>query len=251
MQTRTALLEPETTDRRRETLRQDRRAASSIIRTSKNSSDRVKLPPPAVNQEIIQIKSSDELREERLIRACRNGDAEACAALVKKYAALIYSVPLHNFGMSQDDAEDIYQICYMKVLNRAKQFRGQARFSAWLRTVVRNICVDCIRAQKPTVSLDQVREGCENCPLSCVCNVDALVNKGEDRSILERAIVKLPDHYRKPIQMFFLEDKSYKEISEILDKPVNTVGTHINRGLARLRKHLSEDPDSEVALQLK
>lgn len=251
MQTRTALLEPEKSDRRRESLRQEKRAVPSIVGSGQRTSERAEPLTPAVTSEIIQIKSADELREERLIRACRNGDAEACAALVKKYAALIYSVPLHNFGMSQDDAEDIYQICYMKVLNRARQFRGQARFSAWLRTVVRNICVDCIRAQKPTVSLDQVREGCENCPLSCVCNVDALVSKGEDRSILERAIVKLPDHYRKPIQLFFFEDKSYKEISEILDEPVNTVGTHINRGLARLRKHISEDPDSEAALQLK
>lgn len=249
MQIKTAVLEPDNIDKRR-------RSRSAALLLEPSATDKASFRPDrakslSTSPDARPARSADDIREEKLIRACRNGDADACAALVKKYAALIYSVPLHNFGMSQDDAEDIYQICYMKVLNRARQFRGQARFSAWLRTVVRNICVDCIRAQKPTVSLDQIREGCENCPLSCVCNVDSLIHKGEDRSILERAIVQLPDHYRKPIQLFFFEDKSYKEISEILDEPVNTVGTHINRGLARLRKHLSEDPDSEAALQLK
>lgn len=106
--------------------------------------------------------------EEQLIRRCRSGDADACAALIRKYASLVYSVPLHSFGMSQDDAEDIYQLAYMKVLSRARQFRGESRFSAWLRTVVRNICVDCLRSQKPAVSLDQFKEGCENCPLNCI-----------------------------------------------------------------------------------
>ncbi|MCC6484079.1 MAG: sigma-70 family RNA polymerase sigma factor [Armatimonadetes bacterium] len=189
-----------------------------------------------------------DLDEERLIHRCRAGDADACAALIRKYAALVYSVPLHNFGMSQDDAEDVYQLAYMKVLNRARQFRGESRFSAWLRTVVRNICVDCLRSQKSTVSLEQFKEGCENCPLTCFCHVDGSVKRAEERSVLEKALANLPDHYRKPIELFFFEEKSYREISEILNEPINTVGTHINRGLARLRKQLGNDPESIAAL---
>lgn len=186
--------------------------------------------------------------EEHLITRCRGGDAEACAALLSKYASLIYSVPLHTFGMSRDEADDIYQICFMKVLNRASQFRGESRFSAWLRTVVRNICLDCIRSQKSAVSLDVVREGCENCPLSCVCSADTFVSRAEERAVLEGALGKLPDRYRRPIELFFFEDRSYREISEILQEPVNTVGTHINRGLARLRRELGSDPESVLAL---
>ncbi len=192
--------------------------------------------------------ASSQIDEDALIRRCREGNADACAALLRKYAALIYSVPLRNFGMSQEEAEDIYQLCYIKVLKRAKQFRGDSRFSAWLRTVVRNICVDCIRSQKPAISLDALSENCENCPLSTVCGVEQLVHRTEDRAILERALAKLPEHYRKPIQLFFFEERSYREISQILDEPVNTVGTHINRGLARLRKELAADPDAVSAL---
>jgi len=192
--------------------------------------------------------ASETVAEERLITLCREGDAEACALLLKKYAALIYSVPLHQFGMSQDDADDIYQMCFVRVLKRARQFRGDSRFSAWLRTVVRNICVDCIRSQKSAVSLDAVREGCESCPLCTVCSADAFVKQAEERSILEEALSQLPDHYRNPLRLFFFEEKSYREISEILNEPVNTVGTHINRGLARLRKVLGGDMDTVQAL---
>lgn len=189
-----------------------------------------------------------QLEEEALISKCREGDAEACAMLVRKYASLIYSVPLHSFGMSQDDAEDVFQICYMKLFTRAKQFRGEARFSAWLRTVVRNICIDCIRSQKSALSLDMIADNCDSCPLSCFCRADSFLKKAEERSILKKAINKLPAHYRAPIELFFFEEKSYREISEILHRPVNTVGTHINRGLARLRKDLLVDPDSLEAL---
>jgi len=183
-------------------------------------------------------EAGETVAEERLIALCREGNAEACAQLLKKYASLIYSVPLHQFGMSQDDADDIYQMCFVRVLKRARQFRGDSRFSAWLRTVVRNICVDCIRSQKSAVSLDAVREGCESCPLCTVCSADAFVKQAEERSILEEALSQLPDHYRNPLRLFFL----------ILNEPVNTVGTHINRGLARLRKVLGGDMDTIQAL---
>jgi len=66
--------------------------------------------------------------------------------------------------------------------------------------------------------------------------------------ILEEALSRLPDRYRLPLTLFFLEERSYREISEILGEPVNTVGTHINRGLARLRKVLSVDADAVEAL---
>jgi|DewCreStandDraft_4_1066084.scaffolds.fasta_scaffold01042_35 RNA polymerase sigma-70 factor (ECF subfamily) len=190
----------------------------------------------------------DERSEERLIQRCREGDAEACAALVRRYASLIYSVPLHSFGMSQDDADDIYQLCFIKVLQRVRQFRGDSRFSAWLRTVVRNICVDCIRSQKQVISLEELMDGCESCPLSEVCSAEKMVRQAEERQILEAALATLPDRYRLPLTLFFLEERSYKEISEILGEPVNTVGTHINRGLARLRKVLASDADALEAL---
>ncbi|BCW98229.1 MAG: sigma-24 [Armatimonadota bacterium] len=190
----------------------------------------------------------DERAEERLIQRCREGDAEACAVLVRKYASLIYSVPLHSFGMSQDDADDIYQLCFIKVLQRVRQFRGDSRFSAWLRTVVRNICVDCMRSQKQVISLEELMDGCESCPLSEVCSAEKMVRQAEERQILEAALASLPDRYRLPLTLFFLEERSYKEISEILGEPLNTVGTHINRGLARLRKVLASDADALEAL---
>ena len=192
--------------------------------------------------------SREERTEARLIQRCREGDADACAELVRRYAALIYSVPLHSFGMSQDDADDIYQLCFIKVLQRVRQFRGESRFSAWLRTVVRNICVDCIRSQKYAVSLEELSDGCEGCPLSEVCSAEKMVRQAEERQILEEALSRLPDRYRLPLTLFFLEERSYREISEILGEPVNTVGTHINRGLARLRKVLSVDADAVEAL---
>ncbi|WP_114571390.1 RNA polymerase sigma factor SigW [Exiguobacterium flavidum] len=176
----------------------------------------------------------------RLIERVKGGDRDAFAALVDLYKDGAFLVA---FRVLRDrmEAEDATQEAFIRVYTKIDTYNAQWKFRTWLYRIVTNVSIDRLRKKQPDYSLDAEMSGTEGLTLySQLESKDKLPEQqaveSEQRSEVEQAIAMLPEKYRVPLVLKYVEDLSLKEISEMTDLPVATVKTRIHRGREALKK---------------
>jgi RNA polymerase sigma factor (sigma-70 family) len=149
------------------------------------------------------------------------------AALYEKYMHLVYGVCLKYLKdeeLSKDAVMQIFEELILKVNKHdVKQFKS------WLYVLARNFCLMQLRAGKKmqTDSLDNVMELAEE--------LHPDTDREEDMVALERCKQKLPAPQRVSIQLFYMEEKCYKEIADDTGYSMNEVKSYIQNGKRNLK----------------
>lgn len=179
-----------------------------------------------------------------LANRARVGDKAAFGVLVKKYQGPIYSFALHFFR-APDVAEDVAQETFLRAYRFLHSYDDSRRFVTWLYSIARNICIDKHRerVRKEGVSLEDVpqhlllSEGLENDPLGQLENREA-------KRLLREAVEKLPEKYKTPVILCYMEGLSYQEIGEVIGISLNNTKIRIFRAKKMLLEHLgyTEEP---------
>jgi RNA polymerase sigma-70 factor, ECF subfamily len=169
--------------------------------------------------------------ERELVERCRRGEEGAFQELVDGHKNLVYAL-IARTVQDRSRAEDLAQEVFLRVYRGLPYFRGEARLSTWIYRIVANVCL-----QEPdrhgTVALD--RDESER--LSS--GADRQFGDLELRDRLEKAIARLPAHYRLLVAAHYLDGVRYEEIAEALQVPLGTVKTQLYRAKRQLR-HLLE-----------
>ncbi len=120
-------------------------------------------------------------------------------------------------------AADIVQNAFIKAFVNLHGFVKEKRFSSWIYRIVHNEAMNMLSRQKNEVPLveDMDIESGENIESECIT--------AEIQQRVQRCLTKIPILYSEPLALFFLEERSYEEISDILRIPIGTVGTRISR----------------------
>ena len=154
---------------------------------------------------------------------------------------------------NREQAEDLFQEVWMRVLVRGGQFNGKARFDTWLFTVARNLVID-LRRKRTMSSLDEMFEasGDEDRPMGIEIAGDAPspfdeYAGGEDRARLAAALLEMEPLYREVLVLRFHEDLSLEEIANVTRAPLSTVKSRLYRGLASMKPKLQESYGSVQA----
>jgi RNA polymerase sigma-70 factor (ECF subfamily) len=154
---------------------------------------------------------------------------------------------------NREQAEDLFQEVWMRVLVRGGQFNGKARFDTWLFTVARNLVID-LRRKRTMSSLDEMFEasGDEDRPMGIEIAADRPspfdeCAGGEDRQRLAAALLQMEPLYREVLVLRFHEDLSLEEIANVTRAPLSTVKSRLYRGLASMKPKLQEGYGSEQA----
>jgi RNA polymerase sigma-70 factor (ECF subfamily) len=154
---------------------------------------------------------------------------------------------------NREQAEDLFQEVWMRVLVRGGQFNGKARFDTWLFTVARNLVID-LRRKRTMSSLDEMFEasGDEDRPMGIEIAADAPspfdeYAGGEDRARLAAALLEMEPLYREVLVLRFHEDLSLEEIANVTRAPLSTVKSRLYRGLASMKPKLQESYGSVQA----
>lgn len=142
---------------------------------------------------------------------------------------------------NREQAEDLFQEVWMRVLTRGGQFNAKARFETWLFTIARNLVIDQKR-KRILSSLDELFEagGDDDKPLTFeVADTqpspfDRCASQ-EDRERVAAALLQLDTLYREVLVLRFHEDLSLEEIAKVTRAPLSTVKSRLYRGLAALR----------------
>jgi len=189
-------------------------------------------------------KEEKIIDDKRLVERSKNGDKSAFEYLVRKYSKYVYTTAFFMLRDSQE-AEDISQEVFVKVFLSIGGFRGLSSFKTWLRKLTVNTCIDKIRIKSKTadkkVSLDSmIEDGNDILLYEFNQNVEKFFQDKETVKEILKIIVNLDESYRIPLILRDLQDYSYVEISEILNKPVGTIKTNIHRARKIIRDTLDE-----------
>lgn len=175
--------------------------------------------------------------DKTLIEKISNGDVSAIRLLVEENKNLIWHIIISMVGRNSD-CEDLFQEVFLRVLKGLKYFRADARLSTWIGSITHHVCVDHIRKKKKEMNF-QSNEPDQKLVLSFALDKSWEKAEKEDlNQVVLATIAKLPVDYRTVIILYHLDERSYREISEITGMPEGTVKNYIYRGRNLLRKKL-------------
>jgi RNA polymerase sigma-70 factor, ECF subfamily len=203
------------------------------------------------------VAARSEVTDEALMVRFQSGDRSAFTVLVRRHQS-----PLYNFALRQlrspSAAEEVVQDAFVRVVHNAAEFKHAARFSTWLYTITRNLCIDHIRkrALRNHPSLDESkREPGGDGPTLGERTADGRANVEraavaiEIRARLLTAVDELPDEQREVFLLREVSNVPFKEIAEIVGVPENTVKSRMRYALERLQAALSDFEEYARALR--
>jgi RNA polymerase sigma-70 factor (ECF subfamily) len=182
--------------------------------------------------------------EKDIIERCRRGDIGAFNELVKRYERQVYNFA-YRLTNNYDDASDIAQDAFLRVYNAIGSFRGDASFSTWLFRITTNVFLDERKRSRahPKTSLDDYLELDESSVTRQIEDPgptpEMITEEAERTTILQSAIATLPEYQRAMVVLYHGQQKSYEEIAEIMDLPIGTVKSRLNRARLALKEKLS------------
>jgi RNA polymerase sigma-70 factor, ECF subfamily len=172
----------------------------------------------------------------------RRGDLDALTALMARYQNRLYRYLL-RLVREPAEAEDLFQQCWLRVMEKIRSYDPSRNFDSWLFTVARNLALDHLRRVRPR-SLDEPalkdpssESLADRLPSREILPLDRILEI-ERSGKLAAALLDLPASYREVLSLRFEEEMKIEEIAEILGAPLSTVKTRLRRSLAQLRSML-------------
>jgi RNA polymerase sigma-70 factor, ECF subfamily len=193
--------------------------------------------------------------DEDLMVMYQQGEVRAFEILLGRHRKSVYNFILRFVG-DKETAEDLLQETFMRVIKGADAYKRQAKFTTWLYTIARNLCVDQTRRRKHRrhASLDAPMDTSEDS--GSLMDVIASNEIASDRksvnkelfATMQRAIAGLSEEQREVFLMREFLDLPFKQIAEVVGVPENTVKSRMRYALEKLRLELDEYKDLAKAL---
>ena len=173
--------------------------------------------------------------DEKIARRVQKGEGERFGELVERYQSKLMRYA-RKFLLDPDDAKDIVQDIFIKTYENMQGFDATRRFSPWVYRIAHNEFVNALKKRHAhrsafTFDLDTVFPH-----IAAEETADSASMDRDLRETLEHHLEKLSPKYREPLILYYLEGMDYKEVSEILQIPISTVGVRLARGRAMLKK---------------
>ena len=179
-----------------------------------------------------------------LMMRVKQGDAEAFTALVEKYKQPVMNVVFRTLR-DETEAEDLAQNVFVQVWKSAPRYEVTAKFSTWLFTITRNLCLNEIRrrTRHPAESLDAPHPEQEGQPKHQFEDLKNLpppetLLQGELVDKVGQAIAALPENQRTALLLCRQDELSYEEIAKVLGCSVSATKSLIHRGRETLKERL-------------
>ena len=178
------------------------------------------------------LEPKTPLEDAQVVRQVLRGRQEAFSVLVERYQKPIFNF-IYRFYGNYELAQELTQETFLRCYQFLKSYDPERKFSTWLYTVAKNLCIDELKKQRAAheVPLDDVLpaidardvEGAVDCNAQVKC-----IRREEDFKLLE-ALQELPSAARTVLLLHYFQGLSYQEIGETLGLPVSTVKIRIFR----------------------
>jgi RNA polymerase sigma-70 factor (ECF subfamily) len=181
------------------------------------------------------------LEDRRDVLAARAGDRDAFARIVRRYTKRIHDLA-RRMLRDPHEAEDVVQHAFWNAWRALDRFDTERPFRNWMLRIASNLCRNRLAARKRRSELPP-RGGDDPLP-DVPARPAPPPGSGLSADRVREAIEALPDRYRLPVILHYVQNLPLQAVSEITGAPVATVKTWLHRGRAALRDLLSpETPD--------
>jgi len=178
-----------------------------------------------------------EQTDEEVVIRVQRGDKEFFGVLIDRYEEKITRYA-RKFLSQYDDIKDIVQEVFIKAYVNIHSFDRRRRFSPWVYRIAHNEFVNALkkRSKERIFSFDF-----DTFFISAAQDemVEDVVSKRSVVRMLEQHLGALPQKYREPLILYYLEGIDYKEIADVLQIPISTVGVRLRRGKTILQEAIN------------
>lgn len=198
----------------------------------------------------IKIVSEEKERtgDNELVELVRNKNQDYYGEIIRRYQGKLFAYLYRLIG-NKEETEDLLQNVFIKTFRNLHSFDTNRKFSSWIYRIAHNEAVNFIKRRylKRFISWEDVSATKDKLEMKSMEDdpVDIWLKKETVKEV-DMAINKLPMKYKQVLLLRYYSDKSYEEISDILKKPVNTVGTLINRAKKKLLEEINNQKNSPL-----
>ena len=181
-----------------------------------------------------------------IARALRGRDSEFIGRLVSRYHYRLLRYLVY-WTSRREQAEDLVQETWLRVLEHAGQYNGRLRFEPWLFSIARNLAIDHLRKQQTATARHRMCREDEaglNLPAPDFESPFFAAARSEDAKRIAAALGALEPIYREALLLRFQEELSLAEIAQVAGAPISTVSSRIHRGLSMLEASLGGGADA-------
>jgi len=190
--------------------------------------------------ELVNTHSKYVYTDEELMSKFQSGNQDAYIELVNRYKDKLINF-VYPYVNDYDRSEDIVQDTMLKVYTKKHYYREIGKFSTWIYTIAKNLANSDYRKNKRrrTKTFSQISSESETSYLkSNDLDIESQYENNFNKNKINMAIEKLPEHFKCVIILRDIQEISYDEISLIMEVPIGTVKSRINRARLQLRLEL-------------
>lgn len=175
------------------------------------------------------MRDTDKFSDEELVKTIRSNDQELYSLIIDRYQNKLLRYANNLIG-NEHKAADAVQESFIKAFINLNSFDTKKKFSSWIYRIVHNETINHIKKYQ------KERPFPEGLDFESAENIEDIFEQRETIAKVENCLKKMPLLYSEPLALYHIEEKSYKEISDILRIPTGTVGTRINRAKILMKK---------------
>lgn len=190
---------------------------------------------------------------EELLRRARRKEADAIEAIISRFSSRVYGL-LYRMTGSREDADDLLQETFLRMVRTIGQYEHNGRFEAWLFRISANLARDRLRRRRrraATIGLDgesgEEETATEDRALAYDQPPDFALLRSESQQRVVAALDSLSEREREIVLLRHYAELSFREIAELLNIPLGTALARVHRALTRMRKALTDASENPKA----
>lgn len=183
----------------------------------------------------------EQWTDEEIVSRILAGDVMVFEILMRRHNQRIYRA-IRSILRGDEDAEDVMQETYVRAYEHLSQFEGRARFSTWITRIAVNEAIRRLRSRNRVDPLapEEVEREYDAMPANQETSTtpEAQASRGQLASLLEKAVLALPDSYRSVVMLRDVEEMSTAETAVALSLSESNVKVRLHRAHELLRDEL-------------
>ena len=172
------------------------------------------------------------LSDQEIIDSVRKGNDSDYSIIINRYKNKAFSM-LKRMLKNEFESEEVLQDCFLKAYNSLNAFKGEAKFSTWFYRIVYNTALTRLSSQKRKTETEMTSVE-DHFNLESEYRSDE-IEKKDVNQLIHDTVNKLPERYSAIITMFYLNEMSIEEISEVMQITVSNVKVMLHRSRNALR----------------
>ena len=175
-------------------------------------------------------KNQKNISNESLVAQYQQGNRDALKLLIKRFHSKLISM-IYYYTNSRIPAEDLAQECWIDIIQKLPELNLKISFEAWAHTIAKRRCIDWIREQQRMRKRAQALKA----ETTKIEELDEGTDPVDEMETIRTGIMKLPATQRMVLRMFYLDNLSLLEISDVLDVPEGTVKSRLYHAREKLK----------------